>query len=377
MFRKQLRIIIMGWLAFLLSLAVATAGYAADSWQIRINVPEYRLYLYHGTELYRSFYVAVGKTDSPSPIGEYWVANKVVNPTWYPPDKRRPVPPGPNNPLGKYWLGLNHPGYGIHGNNAEWSIGSSVSLGCFRMHNADIETLFNLVPVKTPVIVEYQSVVGRIDTDGRAWLSLFPDIYQLEQPNQPEQAILGLNWIGEPHWQALGTLLKHKRPFVIEVPRIIRLDGDLLGNDGFYWNQEFYSNGLPATGQPSEFPGYQPLKALAASETGRWKLLWQPENDTLEVYRFKVLLNEVSVAGAGRQSADGRLEINRGPLAVALHLEPVPRPVQSDASDADNSEWLDLKTVTAAHPELRYTWDEVTWTLRLTTGTGTNTTASR
>lgn len=370
---KQLRIIL--GLLVLLSLPVGAVGSTADSWHIRINIPEYRLYLYHGTELYRSFYVAVGKSDSPSPIGSFWVINKVLNPTWYP-SKRQPVPPGPNNPLGKYWLGLNRPGYGIHGNNAEWSIGSPVSQGCFRMYNHDIEVLFNLVLPGTPVEIEYRTVVGEMDEEHRVWLTLFPDIYRIDPPGRVEQVISALNWEGEPHWKSLDELLKHKRPTAIEVPRLIRLDGDLLGNDGFYWNQEFYSNGLPATVPASDFPGYQPLKALADFEAGQWKLIWYPEHDTLEVYRFKVLLNGKIIAGAaGRKTAD-RLELNRRLIGPALNLEPESIPAQNGQSGTTGSvanfDWIPLDVLTSTKRGLRYDWDETTWTLRLKTETKPN-----
>ena len=68
----------------------------------------------------------------------------------------------PNNPLGSRWLGLNANGttgdtYGIHGNNSEASIGKYVSHGCVRMHNADVEELFDKVAVGTSVTITYSS----------------------------------------------------------------------------------------------------------------------------------------------------------------------------------------------------------------------------
>src|SRR6478609_4199794 len=64
------------------------------------------------------------------------------------------------NPLGKRWLGINANGtygdtYGIHGNNNENSIGKYVSQGCVRMHNADVEKLYDKVQVGTPVAITY------------------------------------------------------------------------------------------------------------------------------------------------------------------------------------------------------------------------------
>jgi len=44
-------------------------------------------------------------------------------------------------------------GYGIHGTNAPETIGRSVSHGCVRLRNEDIEKLYEMVPVGTPVYI--------------------------------------------------------------------------------------------------------------------------------------------------------------------------------------------------------------------------------
>ena len=46
-------------------------------------------------------------------------------------------------------MGLNNPGYGIHGTNNPSSIGTAASLGCIRMHNHHVEELFPLVSIST------------------------------------------------------------------------------------------------------------------------------------------------------------------------------------------------------------------------------------
>ncbi|WP_416435429.1 L,D-transpeptidase [Priestia megaterium] len=66
----------------------------------------------------------------------------------------------PRNLLRKRWLGLIANGtygdtYGIHGNNNEISIGKYVSQGCVRMHNVDVEKLYDKVQVGTPVAITY------------------------------------------------------------------------------------------------------------------------------------------------------------------------------------------------------------------------------
>jgi lipoprotein-anchoring transpeptidase ErfK/SrfK len=64
------------------------------------------------------------------------------------------IPPGPNNPVGVVWIGLNLPGYGIHGTPEPENVGRTESHGCFRLANWDAWTLAGLVKVGLPVIVE-------------------------------------------------------------------------------------------------------------------------------------------------------------------------------------------------------------------------------
>jgi L,D-transpeptidase catalytic domain len=68
------------------------------------------------------------------------------------------IPPGGTNArrykeiLGTHRLNLGD-GYALHGTNAPSSIGRSVSHGCVRLRNEDIETLYNMIPVGTAVYI--------------------------------------------------------------------------------------------------------------------------------------------------------------------------------------------------------------------------------
>jgi lipoprotein-anchoring transpeptidase ErfK/SrfK len=103
--------------------------------------------------------VAVGQAIYPTPSGVFRIKDKQMNPWWYPPTYDlwakglKPVPPGPGNPLGTRWMGLTAPGVGIHGTDADTSIGYSLSHGCVRMHVPDAEWLFERVHVGTPVVI--------------------------------------------------------------------------------------------------------------------------------------------------------------------------------------------------------------------------------
>jgi lipoprotein-anchoring transpeptidase ErfK/SrfK len=117
------------------------------------------LRLYNGPSLVRTFSVATGQAIYPTPAGLWQIVDMQRNPWWYPPVQDewakglKPVPPGPSNPLGTRWMGLNAPGVGIHGTDAPASIGYSASHGCIRMQVPDAEWLFENVHVGTPVVI--------------------------------------------------------------------------------------------------------------------------------------------------------------------------------------------------------------------------------
>ena len=124
---------------------------------IVINRSLNRLTLYDGAAYVRAFPVATGQAIYPTPAGTFHIVVKWKNPWWYPPIQDswakglKPVPPGPNNPLGTRWMGLSAPGVGIHGTDEPASIGYSQSHGCIRMQVPDAEWLFDHVDIGTTV----------------------------------------------------------------------------------------------------------------------------------------------------------------------------------------------------------------------------------
>ena len=117
-----------------------------------------KLLLYNGMKSWRYFVVATGQSQYPTPLGRFAIVVKWRNPWWYPPSSpwaqgQKPIPPGPNNPLGTRWMGLSAPGVGIHGTPSDASIGYSVSHGCIRMHIPQAEWLFNHVEIGTTVFI--------------------------------------------------------------------------------------------------------------------------------------------------------------------------------------------------------------------------------
>ncbi len=145
---------------------------------IRINIPELMLRLYDGPTLVKEYSIAVGVPYEPTPVGNFRIFYKEKSPTWYPGSgftDKTPVPPGPDNPLGSRWMEFS-PAYGIHGTNKDWSIEYPVSGGCIRMHNADVQELYDIADIGTPVIITYQSLV-LLEKPGGLYLKVCPDIY--------------------------------------------------------------------------------------------------------------------------------------------------------------------------------------------------------
>lgn len=108
-----------------------------------IKINERALEVYDDENLHKKYKVAVGKSDTPTPIGEWSIVWKDYN--W-------------GDGFGSRWMGLNVPWglYGIHGTNNPWSIGRFASHGCIRMRNRDVEELFDWAPIGTQV-----KIIGR------------------------------------------------------------------------------------------------------------------------------------------------------------------------------------------------------------------------
>ena len=121
----------------------------------------FKLSLYRNLKLSKTYGIAVGQVGLETPAGLYHVQNKAVNPAWTmpnsdwvaPKDRGKVVPGGtPQNPLKARWLGI-YDGAGIHGTDAEGSIGTAASHGCIRMRIPDVVELYDQVPVNAPVYI--------------------------------------------------------------------------------------------------------------------------------------------------------------------------------------------------------------------------------
>lgn len=125
----------------------------SGEWAIRVNKTRNDLLLTLNGKFFKRYRVGTGEF-SKTPVGEFKIVDRIAQPTWWHPDGRT-IPFGdPENLLGTHWLALDIKGYGIHGTWEPDTVGKQSSLGCVRLLNSDVEEIFTLVPIGTPVIIE-------------------------------------------------------------------------------------------------------------------------------------------------------------------------------------------------------------------------------
>lgn len=165
---------------------IVPAGFDVD---ILINIPQRMLFNFGQGRLLAAYPVGLGKPDWPTPTGRFRVVARETNKTWVVPKSiqeemrrerqvvRTEVPPGPDNPLGAHWLGLDLWGYGIHGTIAPMSVYDFKSHGCIRLHPDDIAALYERVRIGSRGQLIYQPVLLAVLDDGRILLEAHADVY--------------------------------------------------------------------------------------------------------------------------------------------------------------------------------------------------------
>lgn len=113
-----------------------------------------------GGRILYHFPSTLGSTYNPSPEGDYQVTAVALDPDWHyqpeiledaEPGPDAIIPPGPNSAVGKVWMELNKPHYGVHGTRAPQTIGYATSSGCVRLTNWDAVFLSGKIDKGTPV----------------------------------------------------------------------------------------------------------------------------------------------------------------------------------------------------------------------------------
>ncbi len=159
---------------------------------IVINIPQRMLFHFEDKRITDAYPVALGQPARKwqTPMGAFKVIQLREDPTWRVPASIQQemeaegkevideVEPGPDNPLGKFWIGLSLPVLGIHGTNHPRSIYSFRTHGCIRLHPDDIEALYQSIDYNDEgEIVYLPLILARLD-DGRIFLESQRDIYR-------------------------------------------------------------------------------------------------------------------------------------------------------------------------------------------------------
>lgn len=201
---------------------------------ILVNLPQGMLFNFSQGALVSAYPVGLGKPSWPTPEGEFKIVNRETNKPWLVPksiqeEMRREgkavleeVPPGPDNPLGKHWLGLSLWGYGIHGTIAPASIYKFQSHGCIRLHPDDIAELFDQVRVGTQGRLIYQPVLLAVIEDGRILLEVHRDIYKKGiDPAQTVRDLAEANGLSQAiDWPKVDAVIAAQDGLAREVGRL-------------------------------------------------------------------------------------------------------------------------------------------------------------
>ncbi len=197
---------------------------------IIVNIAEFRLYHFLSDKKLKVYPICAGLFTWRTPIGEFEVVNKVENPTWYMSKemaqklhiKKEIIPPGPLNPLGDRWIGLNLRNIGIHSTNQPMSIGRLLSHGCIRLYPDSIRELFGSVDIHDKGDIIYEPIKLTV-WQGNIHIEVHSDVYQLipdykkEFLNKCEALGIELSNIDE---EKLETALIQKRGIPIIIGKI-------------------------------------------------------------------------------------------------------------------------------------------------------------
>jgi L,D-transpeptidase ErfK/SrfK len=156
---------------------------------ILINIPQRMLFHIRSTPQRTAYPVGLGRPSWPTPTGRFRIIGMQRDKEWIVPESIQEemrqaskevltrVPPGPDNPLGKYWIGLSLGSIGIHGTIAPSSVYHFQSHGCVRLHPDDIESLYAETAVGERGSLVYFPVLVAREAE-RLYLEVNGDIYK-------------------------------------------------------------------------------------------------------------------------------------------------------------------------------------------------------
>jgi L,D-transpeptidase ErfK/SrfK len=191
---------------------------------IIVNIPDRMLYHFNEGKLASAFPVGLGRPDWETPTGTFTIKGRERNPTWHVPvsireemaTKGEPVettvPPGPDNPLGRYALRTSISGVLLHETIWPTSVYQFRSHACIRIMADHMEKFFQRVRVGTQGEIIYEPVKVALTPEGRIFLEVHRDVYKKGTSLDIEVKKLldrrGLS--GRVNWEKVNRLLQEK-----------------------------------------------------------------------------------------------------------------------------------------------------------------------
>ncbi len=197
---------------------------------ILINIPDRTLYLFKEGRLLTTVPVGLGKPPKKgdrnwgTPLGKFTIVYKEKNPSWYVPpsiqeemaeagkEVKTIVPPGPENPLGRYALKTSLQGILIHETIWPSSVYQYRSHGCIRVMPEHMEQLFSKVEINIPGELVYMPVKAVVSDHGRVFLEARRDVYRrIKDLRHEAKALLErLGVTNRVDWGKVDRVLKEK-----------------------------------------------------------------------------------------------------------------------------------------------------------------------
>jgi len=199
---------------------------------IIVNIPDRMLYLFREGKLFSYFPVGLGSPAFPTPTGSFVILRKDKNPTWYVPKAiqqemerkgqvvKTIVPPGPENPLGRFALYTSISGILIHETIWPTTVYQWRSHGCIRVLPANMEDrFFQEVEKGLPGEILYKPISVAVSGEGRVYLQVSRDIYKrmqsMEDEAKSEIERQGLS--AKVDWNRVKRLIKVKSGFAEDI----------------------------------------------------------------------------------------------------------------------------------------------------------------
>jgi lipoprotein-anchoring transpeptidase ErfK/SrfK len=207
---------------------------------IVVNLPELRMYYFLPQEnKVHVFPVGIGRQSLATPKATSYISSKRKNPSWRPTKEMRQryfeehgkemaleIPPGPDNPFGKYALRLGNSEYLIHGTNKRFGIGMRASSGCIRMFDEDIKWLFDNVPLNTKVRIIEQPIKMSYENGQRQLIEIHEPLSvegkatdEVSSQSIITQAVKKFVGKNKRYWQQLAPMIEKPQGIVVELEK--------------------------------------------------------------------------------------------------------------------------------------------------------------